>query len=112
MDYCNNYDNETPAIQLTIDRLKQGFLTCEEAYNSLLEETSLDLSVLVNESYTILQPELRLTDISPIAEFTNLEELNINFNAVENVEPISYLTNLKALKIQGNGVSDICLSLI
>ena len=106
MDYCLNYENESPEIKLTLDRLKT-FQTCEETYDRLSTALSVDLSVRVDATFAVQEPELRLTNIWPLAEFTNIENLNLNFNAITNVEPISYITNLKSLKIRGNGFSDI-----
>lgn len=108
-DYCINYDNEAADIQLTIDRLKGGLRTCEEANEFLTTQTTLDLSVPVID-INLLTPDpnvQRLTNIWPIASLVNLEELRLDFNAITDVEPISYLENLRGLFIRGNGISDI-----
>ncbi|NRA67183.1 MAG: leucine-rich repeat domain-containing protein [Pseudobacteriovorax sp.] len=107
IEYCNNYENESAAIQLTIDRLK-GFKSCAEAEAEISQLVELDLSVERDaDTYAPLNPELRLTDLSPISSFTNLEILVLNNNLVTDVEPISHLVNLKSLAMQGNGVVDI-----
>lgn len=107
IEYCENYDNESPAIQKTIDKLK-GFRSCAETVTELSSIRKLDLTVPFNPSATpAIVEEDRLTDISPLASFTNIEELNLNYNKITNVEPISRLINLRALNMQGNGIVDI-----
>ncbi len=107
-DYCINYDNEPADIQLTLDKLKQGFRTCEEANDFLTSQTTLDLSIAVVDNIFSPDPNTpRLTNIWPLASLINLEELRLDFNAITDVEPISYLENLKGLFMRGNGVSDI-----
>ena len=105
--YCENYDNESAAIRKTLDKLK-GFQSCAEAEAQLSGLRKLDLTVPFNPAASppIVEAD-RLTDISPIASFTNIEELNLNYNRITNVEPVSRLTNLRSLNMQGNGIVDI-----
>lgn len=113
IEYCNNYDNETRAVQTTLDVLK-GPLTCSEAEAAILAETSLDLSNALTRSdpndpttTTVDPTAVRITDASPLASFNHLEDLNLNYHSVSDLEPISYLTNLKGLSMRGNGITDI-----
>lgn len=48
-----------------------------------------------------------LTDISPIADLTNLETLVLYNNRISNLTPLSSLKNLKTLRLELNRISDL-----
>ena len=48
-----------------------------------------------------------LSDISPIAGLTNLEELNLEFTFLSDISPLEGLNNLTKLYLGGNVISDI-----
>ena len=48
-----------------------------------------------------------ISDLSPLANLTNLETLGLNHTAVSDVSPLAHLTNLKVLGLWNTGVSDV-----
>ena len=48
-----------------------------------------------------------ISDISPIAELTNLTELNLNGNQINDISPLAGLTKLEKLYLIGNQINDI-----
>ena len=48
-----------------------------------------------------------IEDLTPIAQMTNLEELNIGKSLVKDISPIAGLVNLKKLELFGTQVKDI-----
>jgi len=49
----------------------------------------------------------RISDLSPLAELTNLEELVLGFNQITDVSPLAGLTKLKELDLFKNQITDV-----
>ncbi len=62
-------------------------------------------TVASNGAGTELQ--IAFKDISGLENFKNLENLNLNFHAIEDISPLSGLTKLRSLSLGGNPVADI-----
>jgi internalin A len=48
-----------------------------------------------------------LTDISAVANFTNLVRLNINKTGISDISPVAGLTNMSAMDLSGSKISDV-----
>ena len=93
----------------------------ENATNLKRLEIGVPYSVLVNLGEVPLLPNLgealwgvnrvprrnKLKDISPLANLTQLERLNLDTTDVSDISALARLTNLKELDLDGTNVSDI-----
>jgi hypothetical protein len=52
-------------------------------------------------------PDLGLTDISPLAQLTQLKGLELNDNQIQDISPLAQLTQLTTLDLEGNEIQDI-----
>lgn len=68
--------------------------------------TWLDLSVEPDEN-NVIQSGPRITDISALAELTNLRELDLTFQDVEDISAVANMPYLRGLDIQACRVSDL-----
>lgn len=92
----------------------QGRLT-PEALSSLTELNAQDGSIrsLKGVEYLTNLRELdllwndRIADVTPIANLTNLRNLNLGSNQIIDVTPIANLNNLESLWIWGNQIADV-----
>lgn len=62
--------------------------------------TRIDL----NNNYS---DSIRITDISGIENFTNLTDLDLNWNNISDISALSGLTNLTDLNLWSNSISDV-----
>lgn len=104
MEYCQDKDilGDTEKTIVEIKRISavalkiQGRSSCQQAYDWLLKQTELRL--------LDTKDQLQLTDIYPLAEFTNITQLELTNNRIEDVFPLGKLINLKFLDLQNNKV--------
>ena len=68
--------------------------------------TDLDLSVEPDEN-NVIQSGPRITDISALAELTNLQTLHLTFQDVEDISAVANMPDLYGLDIQSCRVSDL-----
>ncbi|MEG2929632.1 MAG: leucine-rich repeat domain-containing protein, partial [Oscillospiraceae bacterium] len=47
-----------------------------------------------------------ITDVSPLATLTGLEELYIAYNEIEDISPLAKLPNLEKAWVEGNHITD------
>ena len=98
MHSCLFQDQATQAFTTALVQAVAGSnATCEQAVASL-------------ENQSILTQELNskgLTEISLLAEFTFLTQLNISGNSIKDISPLAGLTKLTLLDISNNSVSDL-----
>ena len=117
--WCQNQDKLPLETQHTIEMLlqKAGTTNCIAANHILSELTELmlfrrqisDLRPIA--SFTNLQQiwlyKNHITDISPLASLTNLNKLWIYDNRVTDITPLSSLTGLIVLSLDDNQIEDI-----
>lgn len=60
-----------------------------------------------NEVVSIVLAESDLTDISFLATFPNLIELNLSLNKINDISPLKNLSKLESLTLWGNDIEDI-----
>ena len=70
-------------------------------YSDVLSITWIDLSGEIEEE------DEKITDISALAEFKNLESLYLSDNGIEDISPLRELTELNSLHLSGNRIQDI-----
>ena len=68
-----------------------------------------DLSPIANltQLTSLLLAACSISDITPLADLTQLEELNVGYNVIENIEPLANLTQLIHLRLTANRIVDI-----
>jgi internalin A len=74
-----------------------GTSDCELAAKNLSSRTGLSLSIT------------QITDIRPLAGFTNLTTLVLSGNQIKDISPLAGLTNLTVLYLSGNQIIDVSL---
>ena len=77
-------------------RIKCGFANRTIHYSDILAISELDLSEMDV-----------IRDISDIAKFKNLQELDLSHNASEDISPLKGLDYLTVLNLRSNNISDI-----
>ena len=70
-------------------------------YSDVLSITWIDLSGEIEEE------DEKITDISALAEFKNLESLYLSDNGIEDISPLRELTELYSLHLSGNRIQDM-----
>ena len=70
-------------------------------YSDVLSITWIDLSGEIEEE------DEKITDISALAEFKNLESLYLSDNGIEDISPLRELTELNSLHLSGNRIQDM-----
>lgn len=63
--------------------------------------------VMTLDFTTVEGGDAKFTDISPLAEFKNLEELRLVGNKLKKINALSDLTNLRRLQLDGQSISDL-----
>ncbi|MEL7038769.1 MAG: leucine-rich repeat domain-containing protein [Cyanobacteria bacterium J06592_8] len=99
LEWCLQKESISAEARKTVEALleKAGTSDCQAASEDLLSRSLLNLN------------GLNLTDISPVAQLTNLESLSLSDNEITDISPLSELTNLKKLYLSGNEiVSQTC----
>ncbi|MFK7827073.1 MAG: leucine-rich repeat domain-containing protein [Oligoflexales bacterium] len=89
-----NVGSCTPAIKHTIDALKAN-LACSKLRDRLQKSSNLTLK------------NAEISDVLPLAEFTNLKELDLSGNQISDVNPLAGLTNLVSLNLYQNQISNL-----
>ena len=64
------------------------------------------LAELTNLGWLILDNN-EISDISPLAGLTNLEQLDLQVNKISDISPLAGLTNLRWITLDNNNISDI-----
>jgi internalin A len=117
-EWCFNRNSLPPETQHTVDVLLQKAETedCYAAQDRLSEQTEM---LLFRRGLSDLRPlasftnwqELwlytnHITDVSPLANLTNLTKLWIYDNHIADVSPLTTLTNLTVLSLDDNDIID------
>ena len=63
--------------------------------------------VMTLDFTTVEGGDAKFTDISPLSEFKNLEELRLVGNKLKNMTALTDLTNLRRLQLDGQSISDL-----
>jgi hypothetical protein len=101
------------AIRLQINKPSGSIYNTDVNTLSGLTLSLLDISDITGLEYfsaltkTAINYNSRLFDVTPLANLTNLKDLNLGVNRVSNLTPLRNLTNLTQLNIIINGISDI-----
>ena len=61
---------------------------------------------LIALTYLTLHSNLRIVDITPLANLTKLIELRLSYNRIVDISVLANLTNLKVLTLSGNRIRD------
>ncbi len=97
LQLCQQKDSLATPTKLTIDVLlnEAGTNDCQQANVKLERMTELDLY------------KNKISDLSPLSGFTNLNILDLSINEVSDVSPLSKLVKLQYLSLSNNKVSDV-----
>ena len=97
-EYCLD-DHENMEIKRTVRIIKEeyGVEDCNQAYIEITKYKDMWIGSLFEE----------ISDLSPIAQFTHLESLELGGHKISNLAPLSKLTNLKTIDLIGNNISDM-----
>ena len=95
--------NLTDTVVLSFKEAHPGMNIIHDEY-----KTTVDLG---SKSFQRNEPKVDasnagVSDISPLSQFTNLQELNLSGNTIGNFQHLKPLTGLTALELQGTGLSD------
>ena len=76
---------------------------------NLRDNNISDISPLANLTNleVLLLEGNKISDISPLSGLTNLKTLDLGDNAISDLSPLANLTNLKTLRLRNNVISDI-----
>mgnify|MGYP001791602630 FL=1 len=74
---------------------KAGTTDCDRAEKKLRKQQVLDLS------------SHKISDLSPLAQLTNLTELYLSYNKISDLSPLARLTNLNFLFLESNQIKDL-----
>jgi internalin A len=96
-DWCVNRDDISSEAQKTVEALLEvaGTDNCNDANKKLSSLTELNLR------------DRGLSDLRPLSSFTNLRNLMLLKNKIEDISPLANLTNLTQLNLAGNDIRDI-----
>ncbi|MEO1428521.1 MAG: leucine-rich repeat domain-containing protein [Cyanobacteria bacterium J06633_8] len=94
---CKQKESLKEQTQYTIKVLLRKVATnnCDRAHQKLRKIQILDLS------------SHEISDLSPLAQLTNLRELYLSYNQIRDLSPLSRLTNLKFLFLESNQIGDL-----
>jgi len=81
-------------------------ITSIYAPNTLITSLS-GLEYCVNLEFLVLDSDLEIKDLSPLAGLTNLRQLYLFFNELSDISPLSGLYNLEVLNLEDNLVKDL-----
>lgn len=116
--------DDVPLTKLELKRLKRltQFSSDVSDITGLEHATNLEELVLTGSHITDLVPiegltrltrliiawnRTRLADISPLATLTNLQHLDLNWNAIIDISPLANLIHLETLKMRHNQIQNI-----
>ncbi|MEM6755401.1 MAG: leucine-rich repeat domain-containing protein [Cyanobacteria bacterium P01_C01_bin.38] len=74
---------------------KAGTTDCDRAEQKLSKKRILDLS------------SHKISDLSPLAQLTNLRELYLSYNQIRDLSPLARLTKLNFLFLESNQIGDL-----
>ncbi len=110
-------------VRYTIDKLDGGDITYSDLFGILVLNAPqtyasiYDLSGLehcanlvgldVSASWAPLYPAGQISDLTPIANLTNMRELDLYGNQIDDLALLANFTNLRILGVGWNGVSDL-----
>ncbi|MBV6621365.1 MAG: leucine-rich repeat domain-containing protein [Rivularia sp. (in: Bacteria)] len=94
---CKQKQSLPKQTQYTVEVLlqKTGTSNCDRAQRKLRKKQILDLS------------SHKISDLSPLAQLTNLKELYLSYNQIRDLSPLSRLTNLNFLFLESNQIGDL-----
>ncbi len=94
---CQQKDSLATLTKLTVDALLSEVDTkdCQQANAKLASMTELNLY------------KNKISDLSPLSGFTNLNILDLSINEINDVSPLSKLVNLQYLSLSNNKIVDV-----
>ncbi|AFY57599.1 Leucine Rich Repeat (LRR)-containing protein [Rivularia sp. PCC 7116] len=94
---CKHKESLPKQTKYTVKVLlrKAGTNNCDRAQQKLRKKQILDLS------------SHKISDLSPLAQLTNLKELYLSYNQISDLSPLSRLTNLNFLFLESNQIGDL-----
>ena len=114
--YSDTDTSEAPETQITAENVDHIIIQGVE-YSTSLTELDLSEKRLTDEDIKDLDKMTNLTelylygnqinDISPLAGLTNLTTLDLKLNQISDISPLNDLTNLTDLRLSFNNISDI-----
>lgn len=104
LDYCRDQKPEEATL-LTVREIRRvATVTLELTEEASCQQTKDWLSTSDSLRLLDTRDRLLLTDIYPIAEFVQLERLELTNNRIKDIYPLSRLINLEFLDLQNNQV--------
>ena len=88
-------------------------ISCEKVRERLAKLKTLEMATVPPKKIAMDRLKRKtwtikgITDISPLAEFTNLEYIHIGQNSIRSIEPLKGMTKLKVLKMGKNDIEDV-----
>jgi internalin A len=97
IELCQNQADLSPQTKLTLNALLHhtDATDCRQASEKLQSLSELDLS------------DRQLSDLTPLATFTQLTRLNLAKNQISDITPLESLTKLTELNLESNQISDL-----
>ena len=96
-----------------IKGFKDKSISCSKAKSRLDKLTSIEIATVPPNKIAMDRLDRKtwtikgITDISPLAEFTNLKFLHLGQNSIRSLEPLKNMKNLTVLKIGKNDIEDL-----
>jgi Leucine-rich repeat (LRR) protein len=118
-----NFDLATlPLKTVGVIKSRTNAFTIQEAHHALTTAKELNLSHgcrMTDISFLADLSNLRMlnisnnliADITPIASLTNLESLYLQWNHIKNIDPLANLNDLQILNLERNQVTDVTVLL-
>lgn len=103
--WCANRGRVAPETRRTIYALFEGM-----GIWGANDSTQLDCNQIgqaVPRISTLILRDKNLSDLRPLASFTNLVFLDLHHNAVRDISPLSSLTNLEQLYLDQNRIANV-----
>lgn len=100
------------SYQVASPELALGEINHEKAlvvYGDGSADSLVDLSPLADFTQidTLVLYNNRISDLSPLSGLTNLKTLRLELNRISDISPLSALVNLESLQIENNQITDI-----
>ena len=103
----DDVDLNTKVFEKIEAQMKQTGLRALDLSGTRISDLSLSPLANFTELESLNLMETGVSDISPLANFTELESLNLMETGVSDISPLAGLAELESLDLWGTGVSDI-----
>ncbi len=100
----------TPGGTITqLDMLRFGIVNDKRSFNASGRQITdlTGLKYTMNTLRTLVIRHNQISDVSPLEELVNLENLNLVSNQITDVSPLAKLTNLRILDLKNNQITDV-----